>query len=87
MYRWLEIAIETVFAIERLCWHEKFETHFVSDWINVREHRMLSNKSRETDNIGYTRRKQEKQLHSTICVGHQYTQTNTNNVNKTWSGG
>ena len=26
---------------------------------------------------------EEKQKHSTICVGHQYTQTNTNKVNKT----
>jgi len=26
---------------------------------------------------------EEKQTHNTICVGHHYTQTNTNNVNKT----
>jgi hypothetical protein len=30
-----------------------------------------------------TRRRQTKQKHSTICVGHHYTQTNRNNVNKT----
>ena len=24
----------------------------------------------------------QKQKHNTICVGHNYTQTNTNNVNK-----
>jgi hypothetical protein len=30
-----------------------------------------------------TRRRQTKQKQSTICVGHHYTQTNTNNVNKT----
>jgi len=36
--------------------------------------------SRETGNIGYTIRK--KQKHNTICVGHQYTQTNTNNIKK-----
>ena len=35
--------------------------------------------SRETGNIGYTRRKKN---HNTICVGHHYAQTNTNNVNK-----
>ena len=28
--------------------------------------------SRETDNIGYTRRRQTKQKHNTICVGHHY---------------
>ena len=31
----------------------------------------------------YTRRKQTKQKHKTICVAHHYSQTNTNNVNKT----
>jgi len=44
--------------------------------------------SRETGNIGYTRHKTKtnktKQKHNTICVGHYYMQTNTNNVNKTW---
>ena len=34
-------------------------------------------------NIGYTRRGKTKQKHNTICVGHQYAKTNTNNVNKT----
>jgi hypothetical protein len=30
------------------------------------------------------RRRQTKQKHNAICVGHQYTQTNTSKVNKTW---
>ena len=30
-----------------------------------------------------TGRNQTKQKQNTICVGHHYTQTNTNNVNKT----
>jgi hypothetical protein len=30
-----------------------------------------------------TRRRKTKQKHSTICVGHHYAQTITNNVNKT----
>jgi hypothetical protein len=38
---------------------------------------------RETSNIGYQRRRQTNQKHSTICAGHHYTQANTNNVNKT----
>ena len=29
--------------------------------------------------------KKQKDKHTTICVGHRYTQTNTNNVNKTWT--
>jgi hypothetical protein len=55
--------------------------------------------SRETGNIGYTRRRgnqkwtiqrnwqqdEDKQniKHKTICVGHHYAQANTNNVNET----
>jgi len=39
--------------------------------------------SRETGNIGYTRRRKTKQKHNTICVGHHYMQTYTNNINKT----
>jgi hypothetical protein len=38
--------------------------------------------SRETGNIGYTRRRKTKQNHNTICIGHHYAQTNTNNVKK-----
>ena len=37
--------------------------------------------SRDTGNIGHTRRSQTKQQHNAVCVGHQYTQTNTSNVN------
>jgi hypothetical protein len=38
---------------------------------------------RETGNIGYTRRRNPKEKHNTICVGHHHMKTNTNNVNKT----
>jgi hypothetical protein len=37
---------------------------------------------KKPDNIGYTRRRKTKQEHNTICVGHHYAQTNTNNINK-----
>jgi len=30
-----------------------------------------------------TQDRKTKQEHNTICVGHHYAQTNTNNVNKT----
>ena len=46
---------------------------------------ITNGQSRETGNIGYTRRRKTKQKHSTICVGHHYARTNTNNVNKTWA--
>jgi len=39
--------------------------------------------SRETGNIWHTSRRKTKQKHNTTCVGQDYTQTNTNNVNKT----
>ena len=37
----------------------------------------------EAGNRGHTRRGKPKQKHNTKCVGHHYTQTNTNDVNKT----
>ena len=46
--------------------------------------RVIKNEQfRETGNKGYTRRRQTKQKHNTICVGHHYAQAITNNVNKT----
>jgi len=33
----------------------------------------------------YTGRRKTKQKHTTICIGHHYKQTNTNNVNNTWA--
>jgi hypothetical protein len=52
--------------------------------MNVREYQRGNKKgeSRETVNIGYTRRRKTKQKHNTICVGHHYAQKNTNNFNK-----
>ena len=41
----------------------------------------------ETSNAGHTRQriktKQKQTKNNTMCVGHHYPQTNTNNVNKT----
>jgi hypothetical protein len=64
--------------------------------INIREYRRGNQKrlentkgaikkgrSREIGNTEYTKRRKTKQNHNTICVGHRYAQTNTNNVNKT----
>jgi hypothetical protein len=44
---------------------------------------IIKGQSRESGNIEYTRRKQTKQKQSAICVGHNYAQIYTNNVNKT----
>ena len=37
---------------------------------------------KETGEIGYPRRRKTKHMHNTICVGHHYMQTNTNDVHK-----
>ena len=52
--------------------------------INVREYRRGNQKwtIQKTGNIAHTRQRQTKQKHNTICVGHNYTQANTNNTNK-----
>ena len=39
----------------------------------------------QKSNTAYTRRRQTKQMHKAINIGHHYMQRNTNNVNKTWA--
>jgi len=55
--------------------------------LNVREYRRINQKWTIQRNwqhmVHKTRRRKTKQKHNTICVGHHYTQTNTNNMNKT----
>ena len=34
--------------------------------------------------LGSQNTRRRKTKHNTICVGHHYAQTNTNNLNKTW---
>ena len=41
--------------------------------------------SRDTGNMGYTRRRKTKQKHNAICVENHYAQKYTNKVNKTWA--
>ena len=38
--------------------------------------------ARETGNIGNTRRRKGEKKPNTICIGHHYMKTSTNNVNK-----
>jgi len=51
--------------------------------LQITEGAIKNGQSRETGNIGHTRRRNTNQKHNTICVGHHYAQTNTNNSNKT----
>ena len=51
--------------------------------VYTRRRQTKQKQSIETGNIVYTRRRQTKQKHNTICVGHHYIETNTNNVNYT----
>ena len=45
--------------------------------------KVKNGQSRKTGYILYRRGRQAKKTHNTVCLGHHYTQTNTNNVNKT----
>jgi hypothetical protein len=54
--------------------------------INVREYRKGNQKweiQRNGQHRVHKAKKTKKQKHNTICAGHYYMQTNTNNVNKT----
>ena len=53
--------------------------------LEITEGPIKDEQSRETGNICYTRQRQRqtKQKQNTICVEHHYTQTSTNNINKT----
>ena len=44
------------------------------------EEAIKNGQSRETGNIWYTKRRQTKQKHNTICVGHHYAQTSESEV-------
>ena len=50
------------------------------------ERAIQNGQSKETGNIGNTRRRKTKHKHNAICVGHYFKQTNTNNLNKTTGG-
>jgi hypothetical protein len=52
---------------------------------NTKETIKNGRQSRETGNMRYTRRRKTKQKHSTIYVGHNYTQPNTNNANQAFT--
>ena len=52
--------------------------------INDREYRR-GNKKWTTRETSHTRRRNTKQKHNTICDGHYFAQTNTNNVNNAWA--
>ena len=60
-----------------------------SNWAYCRRIKQTSSssiqngQSKETGNTRYNMM-DKKLKHNTICIGHHYTQTNTNNVNKTW---
>jgi hypothetical protein len=63
----------------------KYKLH-TYDIINVREYRKYNQKWTIQRNLQHrVHNTKTKKKHNTICVGHHYAQTNTNNVNKTWS--
>jgi hypothetical protein len=54
-------------------------------WINIREYRRGNRTWTIHRNWQHTRRRKTRQKDNTICSGHHYAQTNTNNVQKTWN--
>jgi len=46
---------------------------------------MKNGKSRDTDRIGYTRRRQTKQIRNTVCAGHHYAHNRKRILNKIWA--
>ena len=86
------VAVHTVFLDCPFFWLPlRFSVAFIDNYSNIKltlENTEGSNKnehSSETCNIEYTRRRQTKQKHNTICIGYLYAQANTNKVNKTWA--
>ena len=64
------------------CLHRLF---FITSTLDNTDVAIKNWQSRKTGNIEYTGRWQAIQKHNTICDGHHYTQTNTNNISKTWA--
>ena len=81
VYRLLEYSISRSFILNTLMRLEVLK--IIAKTINTRKR--LPKGQSKMDNPGYTRRAKTKQKQNAICVGHHYTETNTNNVNKTWS--
>jgi len=88
-------SIPYIFGLTNLCTNKRLELHrskgysfvqafiCVAKWwrmshINVREYRRGNNNCSIQSNW-------QHRAQNTIYVGRHYTQTNTNNVNKTWS--
>jgi hypothetical protein len=58
---------------------------FITSTLDNTDVAIKNGQSRKIGNIEYKGRWQTMQKHNTICAGHHYTQTNTNNVSKTWA--
>ena len=75
------LVLYYVFPAQYAFTHVMYE-HFLHnlDQLNIREYRRAIKKgrSRETGNIERTQTKEKHHKHNTICVGHHFTQTNTN---------
>jgi len=52
----------------------KFKTK-IKQMLENTEGEIKNGQSRETGNIGHTRRRNTTQKHNTICAGHHYMQT------------
>jgi hypothetical protein len=85
LHFWLAFRYSIMYIYRHIyCLHP--QRYFWNNRQNLNFPRALflkNGESRETANIEYTRRGKPKQQHNTICVGHHYAQTKTNNVENT----
>ena len=76
IYLYCYVLIGTIMGVHSTCFAK------VNKRQGIPKGQTKIDKPKKPDNIGYTRRRKTKQEHNTICVGHHYAQTNTNNINK-----
>jgi hypothetical protein len=81
---WHDVAhINVGFNFKNNLIYNNYVRKSMDEQINVRKYRRRGNQKWIIQRNRQHRVHKAKQKHNTICVGHHYTQTNTNSVNKT----
>jgi len=77
-FNFLYISLEVLGLILYLDYNDSMD-YFSKRWRTPK----WQSKMDTPEKLTTTRQRKTKQKYNTICVGHHYTQTNTNNVNNT----